>query len=102
MPDDVMGDDLERRSGVKLGTVQPFMRETCLMYSIFDNYNIERRHDEIEDSGVDIDEAARIIEEAMQVGEHKPEAMWWYDWGDLHVVRPALRHAPRSLRFYSV
>ena len=77
--------DLERRSGVRLKKLQPFVSGCHYMFSIYDNYNVVYRHKAI--GGKEkVLEAAKIIEEAMSVGGRKPKLLWYYDWEYLKVV----------------
>ena len=77
--------DLERRSGVRLKKLQPFVSGCPYMFSIYDNYNVVYRHKLI--GGKEkVLEAAKIIEEAMSVGGRKPKLLWYYDWEYLKVV----------------
>ena len=77
--------DLERRSGVRLKKLQPFVSGCPYMFSIYDNYNVVYRHKLI--GGKEkVLEAAKIIEEAMSVGGRKPKLLWYYYWEYLEVV----------------
>ncbi|KAI0770629.1 hypothetical protein C8Q74DRAFT_1369765 [Fomes fomentarius] len=54
------------------------------MFVVWDNYNIEARHDVIEEAGLDVRDALSILDDAMTECEHKTERLWWHDWDKIH------------------
>ena len=77
--------DLERRSGVRLKKLQPFVGGCPYMFSIYNNYNALYRQ-EIISRTTTVEKAIEIMGEAMSVGGREPKLLWYYDWEYLKVV----------------
>ncbi|KAI0747581.1 hypothetical protein C8Q74DRAFT_1374415 [Fomes fomentarius] len=75
---------LEQRAGVKLSYGKPYTDKYSEMFVVWDNYNIEARHDAIEEAGLEVREVLSILEDAMTECGHKTELLWWYDWLTIH------------------
>ncbi|KAI0747562.1 hypothetical protein C8Q74DRAFT_1312201 [Fomes fomentarius] len=75
---------LEQRAGVKLSFGKPYTDKYPDMFVVWDNYNIEARHDAIQEAGLEVREALSILEDAMTECGHKTEQLWWYDWDEIH------------------
>ncbi|KAI0800183.1 hypothetical protein C8Q74DRAFT_1234920 [Fomes fomentarius] len=75
---------LEQLAGVELSYGKPYTNKYSEMFVVWDNYNIEERHDAIEEAGLEVMEVLSILEDAMTECEHKTEQLWWYDWDEIH------------------
>ncbi|KAI0747554.1 hypothetical protein C8Q74DRAFT_509775 [Fomes fomentarius] len=75
---------LEQLAGVKLSYGKPYTDKYPEMFVVWDNYNIEARHDDIEEAGLEVKEVLSILDDAMTECGHKTELLWWYDWLTIH------------------
>ncbi|KAI0770633.1 hypothetical protein C8Q74DRAFT_1218906 [Fomes fomentarius] len=82
---------LEQRAGVKLSFGKPYTDKYSEMFVVWDNYNIEARHDVIEEAGLDVREALSILDDAMTECGHKTERLWWHDWDKIHDASTLVR-----------
>lgn len=80
-------EDLSEKAGIQLVRVCPFSYDWPWMFELFNNYNVEERTYEMEEVSGSVQNVVNVVQEAMAVGDHKPELLWWYDWEHLQVVR---------------
>ncbi len=59
---------------------KPYTDKYPEMFVVWDNYNIEARHDAIEEAGLEVKEVLSILDDAMTDCGHETERLWWYDW----------------------
>ncbi len=85
-----MREHLAQRAGVrvKLWHAKPFTNQYRAMFAVWDNYDIEERHDDIEEAGLglEVKEVLSILQDAMTECGHETEALWWYDWNEVRAV----------------
>ncbi|KAI0747556.1 hypothetical protein C8Q74DRAFT_1312168, partial [Fomes fomentarius] len=75
---------LEQLAGVKLSYGVPYTDKYPEMFVVWDNYNIEARHDAIEEAGLEVKEVLSILDDAMTDCGHETERLWWYDFLTIH------------------
>ncbi|KAI0747553.1 hypothetical protein C8Q74DRAFT_1374394 [Fomes fomentarius] len=76
---------LAQRAGVrvKLSYAKSFTNKYRAMFVVWDNYDIEERHDDIAEAGLEVEDVLSILEDAMTECGRETEALWWYDWNEI-------------------
>ncbi|KAI0693688.1 hypothetical protein C8T65DRAFT_833641 [Cerioporus squamosus] len=92
-------EDLSEKAGIQLVRVCPFSYDWPWMFELFNNYNVEERTYEMEEVSGSVQKVVDVVQEAMAVGDHKPELLWWYDWEHLQVkwTRLSAIFGPRKM-----
>ena len=81
-------DHFKQKLGIYLNNIRPFTDKYDRMWVLYTNEDAKERRAAIERAG-GLKPIVQFMNDAMSQGGHRSLLLWWYQWENLGVVRPA-------------